>query len=793
MKALKVKICLIAALCIALTATLLASVILFVKADRSVTVSGSSIFTTAGSSEVWAHKDGTADDSPAYSMFVFKKDDDAVNYKKNLAFKWYENGAVWEDKEKAPTTLTPTDGYFNMEIGFEELSFEKFIITIESQQYYETKDGKTTNYIYFVPAENDNVYVYVALKATDDKDAEEAYKHAGESIATVAKDHIKIYVTGISNGNCLLKINDTEKGGQLENFGGNYAKYSSSSTTPVTPLSFKAKFAEKEGEEENAYARMAIYNLNGQSFVLTGATETDGHLSGGTVNDVTPPVLCLDKGVSFIEDGEEITFNYTVIDVLASSPNTTTAYYMLSKAQQEQGAEFNATDCSDEGPFRVVKSDEEQRMIPHVNHYVPKTDDYKTAGTFSEDFVVTAAVKVYLKLTDTTSTGGQSTYVLLDWYVEDKYLLDINGTSYIAVAKDEVGATFKENEINNSTLKTDYQQAVDAAAEKQELKAGSKNSFYLPSVDSLLSDNATNYSDLTFNIFYMTDGSGSFQSLTGKAANALSISLSKAGRYVFTIVATDTSGNKMYYLKPGEAGKDPEKVEISTSTSDILSMYEQKKGTDYEDTKKYLPWFEFEVASSTIEITDPGEQDTAYVGTTYSSISFEVNGVSYDTAYRLYLFRNDLYYAANGVSLTYDEFMAQKEELITSHREWFTYIYATNKMNEGDEEYEEFKDYAWDDSSLSFVPQDSNAFYLIECTATSTENGKQADKAYMGISASPKVRDLKGEDTWLQDNMTSVILLCIAGVSLIGIVLLLVIKPKNKGDLDEEFETTSKK
>ena len=63
----------------------------------------------------------------------------------------------------------------------------------------------------------------------------------------------------------------------------------------------------------------------------------------------------------------------------------------------------------------------------------------------------------------------------------------------------------------------------------------------------------------------------------------------------------------------------------------------------------------------------------------------------------------------------------------------------------------------------------------------------------MGIAAAPKVRDLVGEDTWVQDNMVSVILLCIAGASLIGIVLLLVIKPKNKGDVDEEFELEQSK
>ena len=36
-------------------------------------------------------------------------------------------------------------------------------------------------------------------------------------------------------------------------------------------------------------------------------------------------------------------------------------------------------------------------------------------------------------------------------------------------------------------------------------------------------------------------------------------------------------------------------------------------------------------------------------------------------------------------------------------------------------------------------------------------------------------------------------LLSIAGAALIGIVLLLVIKPKDKGDIDERFENAKKK
>ncbi len=54
------------------------------------------------------------------------------------------------------------------------------------------------------------------------------------------------------------------------------------------------------------------------------------------------------------------------------------------------------------------------------------------------------------------------------------------------------------------------------------------------------------------------------------------------------------------------------------------------------------------------------------------------------------------------------------------------------------------------------------------------------------------MRPIKGDNTWFKDNLTSVILLGIAGASLVGIILLLVIKPKDKGDLDEVYEKTSK-
>ena len=813
MKSLKVKHFSIAALAVAF----LVSVSAFLginlnfysaNAQRTVPVSATQIFSASSSNgaEVWSHQVEVESDAEEaqyeyYTMFVIKQTDGAINYKKNLAYKWFyndvpvaedkddENTENTEDKEDETETVSEFkkgNGLFNMEIGFAELGFEKFIIKFESQQYTQTKDGKSTNYVIFQPVDESHVKVLIT-----DEQEEDDWEFADDAIALSA-ERISIKFTDRVSDKYLVEVSDgTNKvEDAFQNVGGNYAKQSSSTTTPVTPLSFSAKYAEEENAPKTRYdAKMVLYSLNGQSFQLSTKPEEEGaddnkHFKSGSVNDNTPAVICLNKDITFVQEGKELSFSYEKIDVLATSPKDTIAYYMLTE-NQANDSDFKANDYSEKGPFRTIKSDENQQMIPHVEHYVP------TAGTFndtifnSEDFNVTAAAKVYIKLLDTTSTGGVETYVLLDWYVDDDYKVTVQGNDYIAVATDKIGVTYAYMDENSDweQIKKDYQEEVDKAAEKQELKAGSKNYFYLPSVENLFSANdKKQYVNLTYSIYYMTSDSTSFSSATGKTSSTLSINLTKSGEYLFTVIATDAASNKMYYFD-----EDDEKVEIESSTSNVLEMY---KDEDEKGLSKYLPWFRFTVSNSDLSIEDPGNKDTAYVGSKYTSISFDINGVSYKTTYKLYRFKSERYFVDNGTALTYDEFMEQKDELLCTHRnEWFEEIRPSSELDEDvdKEEYDKFIDYAWDNSALTFTPQDANAFYLVTCTVTDNDIGTE-ETAYMGISASPKVRALKGEDTWLQDNLTSVILLSIAGAALIGIVLLLVIKPKDKGDLDEVYE-----
>lgn len=759
--------------------------------DRLVTISGSTIFFTSGGAQVWSHEekaDSSGEDDAYYTMFVFTEEGNSVNYRRNLAYAWYyDANAGVEDAQAAPSA-----GYLNMEIGFEATDFEKFIMTFETQQYSETKAGKTVNYVVFAPAGEGKVRVLV----TDDIDA--AVPEEGtEGAVVVDADHIVISLGADSDAACYaVTVNGTEAG-RFVNVGGTYAKYVSSTTDPVTPLSFKAEFGE-EASATKAY--MTLYSLNGQSFKLSATPSQSGdHFVSGRVVDNAAPVLCLDSDLSFVEIGEKISFNYTVIDVLASSPSTTTSFFMLTKSQAADG-QFDADDYDDETLYRAVTDSDNQYMIPHADSYLPSGNDIDSSVFDGKNLTAEAAVKVAVKLTDTTGSGGLSDTVLLDWYVSEEYAVTVNGNRYLAVADDTVGASYAYTDDAAETsapdsavwqqILADYQAKVDEAA--KDLKAGNKNYFYLPSAETLFADNCTAYKDLTFSIYY---NNGSQQSSTGKSASELSINLTKSGKYVFTVYVTDAAGNPMYYYNPDwKEGDDESEKVTEISTGNIWSMYTEDEDGDFADTRKYLPWFEFNVAASEISVEDPEEQEIAYVGTTYTSISFEINGVDYEETYKLYKFNNEAYAEGeNKTVLTYDEFLKRKEELLKNYRQYFTEIRSTNDMTSTDPWYEVYSDYAWNNTSPSFVPQE-NAFYIVTCTVKSSVDNRPVSTAYMVISASDKVRTIVGEDTWVQDNMTSIILLAIAGASFIGIILLLVIKPKEKQDIDEiDLTSTGKK
>jgi hypothetical protein len=404
-----------------------------------------------------------------------------------------------------------------------------------------------------------------------------------------------------------------------------------------------------------------------------------------------------------------------------------------------------------------------------------------------DPLVADMLMKVYVDIKDESS--GRTDYIYLDWYLPTEYKISTSTTvansNFIAVATDNLGVRYNNADAEEwEKICAEYQAKVDELA--KDLSAGSSSYFYLPSAEKLFYDNTTSYADLTFSIYFYHNTQSSNTSLS---STNLSINLTQQGPYTFTIYAVDSASNNMYYLETDEDGN----VSVVTfAASEIWTMFEDE---DDEGLKDLLPWFTFDVGYTGVEFDEvPGLQSTAYVGTSYTSASFSINGLSgsYTTTYRLFKFDRAAYAAAMGSTLSYADFVDQLDDLFDNHREWFDEIPAVADMEETDDDYDTLSAYEWSSSSTTFTPQDENTFYLIR--AEVTDNQYSIPKTCnLGVVASVQASTLKGESEWLKNNVASIVLLCIAGVALIGIIVLLCIKPKDKGDIDVQFQNAEKK
>ena len=725
-------------------------------ADREVTLTGSSIFYTANQAEIGDQQVG----DKHYTSFVFADDNSAVTYRKNLAYRWFDS-----------QTQT-TGAYLSTEIGFTSLAFESFTMKFQSQQYTQTEDDVTENFLTFV-ADSEADKVYAVIGEENELTLEEI--KADENYTALSYSKLEISFTAYEKGAYTVEVTDgtSTQTGSFENVGGTYGRYvSSSSSTSVIPLTYSAQFA----EGATSAATMVLYSFNGQSFELTGDA------GARHITDNVAPVICLNEDVTTLEYGRDIDLDYVVIDMLATSPRATLNYYVLKNAQVTAGG-LNDTGRSESGSLADdAKTNFVSVSSSDISPVIKGGDVYDNGIDDKEGFKTECLVKVYFFVQDTTATGYNFDEVFLEWYVPSDYLCTVESQgesySFIRATDDGEGAFYSGNA-------EDYQELVNSALKEQNASAGDDKYFYLPSFEGFVTDNVTSYRDLTFSVYYISNESGSSTSLD---YNELAIELESDGLYRFAIYATDAAGNNMYYLD-GE-----NKVEFEAG--DLTELLENPAESDLVD---HVPVFSFEVNYGGLTVTDPESQDIGFVGTEYSAKDFEVTGLSanYTTTYTLFLFDRQAYTAdPEGGAISYAQFLSKMKDLLTdpeTRAKYFTAIVAIDDLVSTDENYDEFADYEWKPDSLSFIPQDDNSFYVIMMEAVDNTFQTKPIQSFMGISVSAAADPLPGESDWLENNVASVVLLCVAGVALIGIILLIVIKPKDKGDIDEIAAKEAKK
>ena len=803
-------ITLLLALIVALTAAVFAinrrGVTAF-AADRYVELDGNSVFYTTirgaviGESEEVKTGEGEEAQSHRYTQFNIGTGEE-VAYRQNLAYSWI-SGAKQSDDIIGGEQYTKNT--LSLELYFPEINFKRFYIRFESQQNVLTKDGKSTNYLVFtkVGSGADSAVQISVSKTIEETEGEiEGMVDIGSPYK--ANEHIKIALGRYEDGNYTVNLDGAATEGKFENVFEKYASYVASGDSAVTPLTFGAVFEGEGVIESEDGAKMVLVDISGQSFEM--------HKQGDTykVKDTAAPVICFDRTPSYLEYGKSIGFQYKVIDVLASSPRATAYYYVL-KGDQVADADYDFDKTDYETKTTEGEGEGEAEAEAQKNPFIKVTS---SSGirivTDSETFIprkylksdVMGLVKIYYELSDVSSTStAQSDKVFVDWYVKEEakaetalenvydYRNDSGASYFLRLIKSKQGATYAKSE--DATLeeykksvkqfRQDYQAKIDeaiAAMEDGKLYAGG-NKFYLPAIDETFLDDYLVGTDYKYTIYYKGSSSGTH---SGLAYNQLAIDLNDADvTYRFTILIADTFGNPMRY--PDENGE----------WQDITSgdVWE-------EDFSDLLPFVEFDVSYKEATAEPPETLSLSYVGSSYSGVSFKITGVSqtYTTAYKLYVFDRNAFskdYAGDEDMLkvlNYESFVENTEKLLNNTymdgeitRKYFTTVKAASELLESDNNYETFKKLNWNATSITFTPQSVEDFYVVELKLTD-KRSQVPDTQYATVAASVQTTALKGESDWLGDNKTSVILFAVAGVCLVALIILLVIKPKDKGDID---------
>lgn len=303
----------------------------------------------------------------------------------------------------------------------------------------------------------------------------------------------------------------------------------------------------------------------------------------------------------------------------------------------------------------------------------------------------------------------------------------------------------KENEKNDASVPTynndgaAIQNFKDAYMSKLKdndtgtyVALGSNQYLTLPSLEDLISDDVNAYSELKLTVYYTTPNSSS-------SSTTLRIPLSDAGEYSFYVVAQDTAGNKMDYQKD--------------------FRYEDNDGNlQYGVYQDYI--FTFFVEDNYPIKVEAAKQGTGYVNVSYTATSFDITSSAYSTEYTLYYSATEIGAADEG---------------------WIEIPKASDIT---DTDYSE-NGYSYDDiqaiaynGSTTFTPN-KTGFYKIDCTVTSTvSNRMESAQVVINIKEQPKV--VVVDNHWLENNVWSVVFLSVGTLCLIGIIVLLCIKPKEE-------------
>ncbi len=740
-------------------------------ADDVATYTLSDVFTaTETSRNVVTEMIGEGDSANKVTAFALK-DDESAKIKRSLALKWYEG----ENQVK----------YFSTTFAFKELNFESVTLSMDTASAWATKDNKTTNEIEFKVDGG-------ALKVSVNDGTEHSVSYVAGTELTVSLSEVED-----RDGAFTVKLGSDEIG-TFENVGANYASYTASK---MSPLTFTV------AAETDVVATVLLYDINGQQF--------DNLTADNKVQDNAAPVFVVNEDVNSFLLGGAFSLDYTVLDVLKTkSLDNKLTYYQYNPADTE----VNYKELTTSVYFMdTVYYKDGSGNIVEKGDGATATTVYKELGN--------ELVSIKMKAGD----GSQSTEYDLAWYA--KTTQTQGNITYVPVNKTVEGATYKyiqadngENKIVNETeyeaAKADFVNALNALAD--EVFAGSNSYLYFPSLEWLFQDD-NGYRNLKFSISYRVEGTQGEKTSTGLSYNGIKLAVESEGLYEFRVFANDKAGNTMQYYVDGE--------KVSVTTANIWDV-------------ENVPTFSFEIKNRGLKVEDPikalDRRDTEILDKTYTLEDLKVVGAStLKEDYKLYRIDLEKYNdwaRENSVdkklsrsdlsAITYVD-LAEKVNVATAQNgnyfDVYLTAYATLLAGEGasadeitavkncfteikeydsritednaPEEWNEYNKFYWSVESQSFKTAEEGTYLIMADYWEADLAASQRAAAYQVVVVESKADVIKGENNWLKNNVVSVVLFAFAGVCLVALIVLLLVKPTSETleDIDAQAAKTAKK
>ncbi|MBO4251262.1 MAG: hypothetical protein J5911_01205 [Clostridia bacterium] len=357
---------------------------------------------------------------------------------------------------------------------------------------------------------------------------------------------------------------------------------------------------------------------------------------------------------------------------------------------------------------------------------------------------------------DSASEEQDGVLVPFEFYVRSKDIEKIESYSALCFDVDsEVNEAPKYIDYeSNKIVYEGYQYLVNKAAVKEYTDADGNtvtrsirlgDSFSVPTLEDLVYDDFDTYANLTRTVYYNTPSSSLLQS------SSLSFTVNEAGDYEFFVVFKDEYENSM----------DKDDFYTADVTDDGERIYKTAVFTfKIEDD-----------APIAVEVPE-AIQSQGYLNARYTATEFKILSGENKT-FTLY-YNSDVNATADSEGWVKIPALADISEDYDENG----FTYADIKAISYNKEY-------------SFTPVKVGA-YKIKCYVSSGSAVRFAEGETV-IPVTEKSTVVVVPSHWLRDNVWSVVFLSVGTLALIGIIVLLLIKPKEVTETDETGDALKEK